>query len=91
MATPKETKTKITKKYGNHPKDSGGTAVQIALLTETISQASEHLRLHKHDNQARRIIMINSAHRRRLLAYLHRTDIESYNKVITSLKIRNAA
>jgi small subunit ribosomal protein S15 len=62
--------------------------VQIALLTENINKLQSHFKIHKKDHHSRTglIRMVNL--RRKLLAYLKRKNLESYQEIIKSLKLR---
>ena len=68
--------------------DSGSTDVQVALLTERISQLTEHLRAHRKDFHSLRGLMKIVGRRRRLLRYLSRTDLTRYKALIARLGIR---
>jgi small subunit ribosomal protein S15 len=65
--------------------DTGSPEVQVALLTRRIN---EHLKVHKHDHHSRRGLLLLVGRRRRLLKYLHRTDIERYRALIGKLGLR---
>ena len=88
MALLKEEKNKIVKKFQNSGTDTGSPEVQIALLTENINKLQSHFRIHKKDHHSRTglIRMVNL--RRKLLAYLKRKNLESYQDIIKSLKLR---
>jgi len=89
MSLTKENKQEIVSKYGNGPKDSGKTEVQVAILTERINQLSaEHFSAHKKDNHSRVGLLKMVGKRRRLLKYLENKDIERYRKLIKELQIR---
>jgi small subunit ribosomal protein S15 len=62
--------------------------VQIALLTNRITYLTDHLRTHKHDNSSRRGLLKLVGSRRRLLAYLNKSNPKSYNELISKLGIR---
>ncbi|MDH3456753.1 MAG: 30S ribosomal protein S15 [Gemmatimonadota bacterium] len=79
----------VTEKYRTHPKDSGSTRVQIALLTERINSLTGHFRSHDKDNHSRRGLLMMVSRRRRLLDYLKRTDVEDYRKLIEELGLRH--
>ncbi len=66
----------------------GSAEVQIALLTERISQLTEHLREHKHDFHTRRGLLKLVGRRRRLQAYLSRKSPERYRTVVARLGLR---
>ena len=88
MALLKEEKNKIVKEFQNSDSDTGSPEVQIALLTENINKLQSHFKTHKKDHHSRTglIRMVNL--RRKLLAYLKRTNPESYKKIITDLNLR---
>jgi small subunit ribosomal protein S15 len=66
-----------------------GTAdVQIALLTQRINHLTEHLQTSKKDHSSRRGLLIMVGQRRRLLDYLHTTDLDRYQTVTKKLKLR---
>jgi len=84
----KEKKTTIVHDHALHEGDTGSSEVQIALLTERINQLTEHLREHKHDHHSQRGLLKLVGQRRRLLAYLSRTDMERYRSVLNRLGLR---
>ena len=84
----KEQKTAIIENNKTHEADTGSPEVQIALLTERISQLTEHLKVHKKDNHSRLGMYKMVGKRRRLLDYLAKTDIERYRACIAKLGIR---
>ena len=84
----KEKKTEIIKAYGRTPEDTGSPEVQIAILTERIRELTEHLKVHQKDHHSRRGMLKLVGHRRGLLAYLKKTDLEGYRKLIERLGLR---
>ncbi len=88
MPLTKEQKGDIAGKYGRGPKDTGSADVQIAVLTASINQLTEHLKLHKKDHHSRRGLLMQVGRRRRLLGYLQDTDVERYRKLIADLGLR---
>ncbi len=84
----REQKAEITKEYRVHETDTGSPEVQVAVLTNRISQLTDHLREHKHDYGSRRALMKLVGRRRRQLAYLNRTDVSRYRTLITRLGLR---
>ena len=89
MALTKEQKQSIVSKYGENPKNSGKTEVQVAILTERINDLSaKHFSKNKKDNHSRRGLLKMVGKRRRLLKYLENKDIERYRKIIKELQIR---
>ena len=81
-------KQTIIGEYQAHVKDTGSTEVQVALLTERITELSGHLRAHRKDHASRRGLLQLVGQRRRLLRYLSREDISRYRNVIASLGLR---
>ncbi len=88
MPLTKEEKEKVIKEFGKNEKDTGATEVQIALLTQRITQLTEHFKENKKDHNSRRGLMMLVGQRRRLLKYLQREDQEQYKKILKSLKLR---
>src|SRR5918996_5931710 len=84
----KDAKGAIVEDYATHEGDTGSPEVQIALLTERIKSLTEHLRTYQKDNHSRRGLLKLVGQRRRLLAYLVRTDIDRYRAVIGRLGLR---
>lgn len=84
----KEQKTAVIEDNKTHEKDTGSPEVQIAILTERISQLTAHLQQHKQDNHSRLGLLKMVGKRRRLLEYLQKKDIERYRACITKLGIR---
>jgi small subunit ribosomal protein S15 len=88
MPLPKETKEKMIGDYRRHETDTGSPEVQIALLTTRISQLTEHLRSHKHDESSRRGLLKLVGQRRRLLAYLRQVGFQRYITLAERLNLR---
>jgi small subunit ribosomal protein S15 len=88
MGLTQEQKADIIKKYGKNDKDTGNTAVQIALLTQRINELTEHFKIHKKDHHSRRGLLKLVGQRRRLLDYMIRKDLEGYRSLIKQLGIR---
>lgn len=84
----KERKAEIIKEFGRTPNDTGSPEVQIALLTERISQLTEHLKANKKDHHSRRGLLKMVGQRRGLLEYLKKTNIEGYRELIERLGLR---
>ncbi len=81
-------KLEIIKQYGRDERDTGSTAVQVALLTARIDELSQHLRTHTKDHHSRRGLLMMVGQRKRLLGYLERTDYDGYKGLIASLGLR---
>ncbi len=88
MPLDKQRKAEIIKQFQRFEGDTGSPEVQIALLTERIRHLTEHLKVHKHDFHSRRGLLKMVGRRRRLLAYLQRTDYARYKEVIERLGLR---
>ena len=84
----KEEKQAIMAEYATHEGDTGSPEVQVAVLTKRINDLTEHLKKHKKDHHSRRGLLMMVGHRRNLLAYLQKTDIERYRALIAKLGIR---
>ncbi|HIU36645.1 MAG TPA: 30S ribosomal protein S15 [Candidatus Fimenecus excrementigallinarum] len=84
----KEEKQAIMAEYATHEGDTGSPEVQVAVLTKRINDLTEHLKTHKKDHHSRRGLLMMVGHRRNLLAYLQKTDIERYRALIAKLGIR---
>ena len=84
----KEKKAAIMKEYARTEGDTGSPEVQIAVLTKRINDLTEHLKTHKKDHHSRRGLLKMVGHRRNLLAYLQKVDIERYRAIIARLGIR---
>jgi small subunit ribosomal protein S15 len=81
-------KQQIMTDYATVPNDTGSPEVQVAMLTKRISDLTEHLKVHKHDHHSRRGLLLLVGRRRRLLAYLEKTDINRYRSLIERLGLR---
>jgi len=88
MPLNKELKTKVITDYHRHESDTGSPEVQVAILTSRILQLTDHLRSHKHDESSRRGLLKLVGQRRRLLAYLRRSDYHRYLALTEQLKLR---
>lgn len=88
MAISQEKKKEIMKQYARHDGDTGSSEVQIAVLTADINELNMHMKEHKKDFHSQRGLMKKIGHRRNLLAYLRKTDIQRYRELIKSLGLR---
>jgi len=88
MATVREVKEKIVNDNKTHDGDTGSSAVQIALLSQRITELTEHFKVHNKDNNSRRGLLKMVSRRRKLLDYLRRRDIEQYHNIIQKLGLR---
>ena len=83
-----EEKQAIISQYATHEGDTGSPEVQIALLTYRINNLTEHLKANHKDHHSRRGLLKMVGHRRSLLGYLLKVDIERYRAIIDKLNIR---
>ncbi len=88
MPLTKEQKSDLSQKFGRGPNDTGSADVQVAVLTASINQLTEHLKIHKKDHHSRRGLLIQVGQRRRLLGYLQGKDLDRYRKLIADLGLR---
>ena len=89
MPLARDAKEAVITGYAVHDGDTGSPEVQIALLSERIiKELNEHLKAFPKDNQARRGLLKLVGQRRRLLAYLMRTENTRYRAVIGRLGLR---
>ena len=84
----KEEKNEVIVANRLHDTDTGSPEVQIAVLTKRINDLQEHFKMHPHDHHSRRGLLKMVGHRRNLLAYLKKTDIERYRELIAKLNLR---
>ena len=84
----KDEKQSIIAQYATHEGDTGSPEVQIALLTSRINNLNEHLKVNAHDHHSRRGLLKMVGHRRNLLNYLKKKDVERYRACIEKLGIR---
>lgn len=81
-------KAEIIAKYGKNAKDTGSVETQIALLTEKITELTEHLKVNAKDFQGKRGLLMMVGRRKRLLSYLKDRNLDDYRKLIKALNIR---
>jgi small subunit ribosomal protein S15 len=87
MALDTKTKQKIITSFAASKKDTGSPRVQIALLTNQITELTGHLKDHKKDNHSRRGLLKIISKRRRLLNYLNTKNPKDFKGLIKELKI----
>src|SRR5476649_1634494 len=88
MPLTKEQKSELSTKYGRGPNDTGSADVQIAVLTASINQLTEHLKIHKKDHHSRRGLLRQVGKRRRLLSYLQGVSLDRYRALLAELGLR---
>ena len=84
----KEEKQAIMAEYAPHEGATGSPEVQVAVLTARINNLNEHIKQNPHDYHSNRGLLKMVGHRRNLLAYLQKTDIERYRALIKKLGLR---
>ena len=88
MALSVEQKAQIVKDFQRKEGDTGSSEVQIALLTFRINDLAPHFKANPKDFHSRRGLLKMVSQRRRLLAYLRRTQPDTYRALITRLGLR---
>lgn len=83
-----EQTSKIIADYGHAPNDTGSPEVQVALLSARIEHLSKHFAEHDKDHHSRRGLLKMVNQRRSLLAYVKKSDVERYKKLIERLGLR---
>ncbi len=81
-------KLDIIKEYGANEKDTGSVEVQIALLSQKISELTEHLKTNQKDFATKRGLLMMVGRRKRLLSYLKERNLDGYRELIKKLGIR---
>jgi small subunit ribosomal protein S15 len=81
-------KNEIITKFARHEGDTGSPEVQIALITDRITQLTEHFKTHAKDHHSRRGLLKLVGKRRRLLDYLKKSDLTKYRSLIETLSLR---
>ena len=89
MAMSVDSKREVIEKFKRTESDTGSADVQIAILTKRIAHLTEHLRANKHDESCRRGLLKMVGSRRRLLAYLRKTDYARYLGITERLNLRH--
>lgn len=88
MALNQQQTAEIIRSYQTSGNDTGSPEVQVALLTERITDLSDHFKLHKKDHHSRQGLLRMVNQRRKLLDYLKRKDINRYRDLISRLGLR---
>jgi small subunit ribosomal protein S15 len=88
MSISAERKTALIKEYAQGGKDTGSPEVQVAILTERITNLTGHFKTHGKDNHSRRGLLKMVSQRRSLLDYVKRKDEARYKSLIERLGIR---
>ena len=88
MSITAERKQALIQEYATKAGDTGSPEVQVAILTERISNLTGHFKSHAKDNHSRRGLLMMVNQRRKLLDYLKGKNIDSYRTLITRLGLR---
>ena len=88
MSLPVEQTSKIIADYGRGKNDTGSPEVQIAILSERITNLTEHFKTHAKDNHSRRGMIKMVSLRRNLLDYVKSKDVKRYESIIAKLGLR---
>jgi len=88
MTLSKDKKDKIIGEFHIHEQDTGSPEVQVAILTNRITELTEHLKVHKHDEHSRRGLLKMVGQRRRHLTYLSSRHPDRYKAIVQKLGLR---
>ena len=88
MSITAEKKQKLIKQFARGKTDTGSSEVQIAVLSERISNLTEHFKTNAKDHTSRRGLLILVGRRRSLLDYLKKTDADRYEAIVKKLGLR---
>ena len=88
MSVTAERKQELIAEFANKKADTGSPEVQVAILSERITNLTEHLKTHKKDFHSRRGLLVMVGQRRRLLDYLNQKNTERYQELIKRLGLR---
>ena len=88
MSITTERKAEVIKSHARGEADTGSAEVQVAIMSERISNLTEHFKMHKKDNHSRRGLLKMVSARRSLLDHLKKSDVDRYQKLIETLGLR---
>ena len=88
MSITAERRTAVIAEYATAANDTGSPEVQVAILSERITNLTEHLKTHAKDFHSRRGLLVLVGQRRSLLDYLKRTNLKRYEDLIGRMKLR---
>ena len=88
MSITKENKKEIISQFAINKNDTGSVEVQIAVITERMTNLKEHFKNHKHDNHSKRGLLALVNKRKKLLSYLSKKNVLKYKEIIKKLSIR---
>ena len=88
MSITTERKAEVIKTHARGDADTGSAEVQVAIMSERISNLTEHFKTHKKDHHSRRGLLKLVSARRSLLDHLKTSDVDRYQKLIETLGLR---
>lgn len=88
MSITAERKQELIKEFAVKKEDTGSPEVQVAILTERITNLTEHLKTHKKDYHSRRGLLMMVGQRRRLLDYVKTKEVKRYEDLVKRLNLR---
>ena len=88
MGLAKSDKQEVIEQFQAVEGDTSSPPVQIALLTKRLRSLNDHFKVHAKDHHSRRGLLKVVGRRRRLLAYLRRTNVKRYRKLLEELGLR---
>jgi len=88
MSITKEVKKDLISKFKINEVDTGSAEVQIPLLTERITNLTNHLKIHKKDFSCRRGLLILVGRRKSMLSYLKKQDAAKCTELVKKLGLR---
>ena len=88
MSVTAERKKELMTQFGNGESDTGSPEIQVAVLSERITNLTEHFKTHAKDNHSRRGLIKMVSQRRRLLDYVKASDVKRYEALISRLGLR---
>ena len=88
MSITMQRKSEVIRSHAQTKNDTGSPEVQVAILSERISNLTEHFNTHAKDNHSRRGLLMLVNKRRSLLDYLKKKDEGRYTDLIAKLGLR---
>lgn len=88
MSITQTKKQELIKKFGRGKEDTGSTEVQVAVLSERITNLTTHFKTNAKDHHSRRGLLLLVSRRRSLLDYLKKTDADRYESLVKKLGLR---
>lgn len=88
MSLTKEVKNKIIQEYGINANDTGSSSVQVAMLTESIRELTEHCKKFPKDFSTKRGLLKKVCQRRSFLTYIEKKSTDAYKNIIGRLGLK---